>query len=165
MTGCRIHLLLIALFLATPMAKAQAQTNGYLRSLKEYREKLLRNATEGDSAREKRCREKTAEYLALKTRYLQKLDSLDQLIREKNNTGSSRFYFLIISKPLHYQWGDCETRIIRKEGHIVYSIGYGGGHHCGENIIDSRLEIGIEDKFRVNSGFSSGQTYYREDLK
>jgi hypothetical protein len=134
-----------------------------LLSLKQYRENLIKSISNGDSIKETRCKDKITEYIRLKKRYLQKVDSMDIVIKEKNNTGSGYYYYIIFTKPKVFNWNDCETEVINDGKTVSYRITV--ANHGLLDMIDSKFEIGKEAKFKIHNYWTSGQTYYIEDLK
>lgn len=145
------------------IASGQRNSQIYLLSLKNFREKIVKEISDGDSVKEHRCYSKIAKYIALKKKYLHKFDSMDLVIKEKNNCGSGYFYYIQITNIVRYDWEDCANRIIKdKEGKVILVEEY---DTFGDNIVDSGFGTGKEDKFRVHLQGTSGQTYYREDLR
>lgn len=130
--------------------------------LKQYRENLIKSISNGDSIKETRCKDKITEYIRLKKRYLQKVDSMDIVIKEKNNTGSGYYYYIIFTKPKVFNWDDCETEVI-SDGKTVSYRTILADHDFDR--IDSKFEIGKEAKFKIHNHWTTGQTYYLEDLK
>jgi len=129
------------------------------RSFTDYRNELAKTMSNGDTIKETRCKENIPEFIRLKKLYLQKIDSMNNVILEKNNTGSGYYYYTAISNRVFYNWGDCYTKVINDSISITYSPAHGNRG----DIIDSKFEIRKIDKFRVHFG-ASGQTYYREDI-
>jgi hypothetical protein len=132
----------------------------YLKSLIDYRNELNKEISNGDLNKEDRCREKISEYAAKMRLYLQKIDSMEFVIKEKNQTGSGYFYFILFRNQTYYNWGECNTMVIKDSMKYERRI-----YTHTRDVIDSKFEIGKEDKWRIHLNGTTGQTYYREDIR
>ena len=130
-----------------------------LHSLKAYYDARAKEFSKGDTMKLEPCREKTIQFVASMKKYLFKIDSIEKVIQTLNEAASGHYYILNMGKRTNFDWSDCNT-IIQPDGS---KASYWGG--CGANEIDCIMKIEKVERSRINTGFTTGQTFYREDIK
>jgi len=129
-----------------------------IRSLKAYRDTIEKRTCRVDTIKQVRCKEKTAQYLAFRKKFLLKLDSADKVIYELNEKGGKYCYYLLFGKETYFHWGDCNIGTVENGVREILDD--------EDWAVDRKIEIVKCDKFNYDlNGFTSGQTFYREDIK
>ena len=136
-----------------------------LHSLKSYRDTLAKKTCRGDTLKQIRCKEKTIEFLASKKKYLLQIDSVDKVIRSLNEKDEKYYYYLKLGKTKYFDWGECNTEVLGDSTTLTYM----GLKDSDEDEISRKITIEKTErqaKFGFDlSGLTSGQTFYKEDLK
>ncbi len=154
----RICTLIILVFTIQIANGQKSHLETELHSLKEYYEARTKEYCVDDTLKYGRCKEKTDQFLTLRKKYLFKIDSVDRVIRELNESNDGNYYFLKMGVYTNFDWEDCDTKVDSNGRKVKY-------WSCGSNMIDRIMTIEKIGRSRINSGFSSGQTFYREDIK
>lgn len=160
------NIFFILLSLIFNLCFAQTSNNQKLQSIKEYREKLVKSISRGDSIKETRCKIKIQEYLNLARRQLIRVDSITNVVKDLNKIGSENYYYIIFSDPVYFDWGDCNKEVIVEQGKDVTITHYTSPDDSNEDLIYCKFVIKKESKFSIkNDGLSTGQIFYREDFR
>jgi len=152
------HTLILLLFSCAAWGQ-KSHIEKELHSLKAYRDTIEKRTCRGDTIKQVRCKEKTAQYLACRKKFLIKLDSADKVIHELNEKGGKYYYYLFFSQDTYFHWGDCN------KGPFENGVREIVDHEDWE--VDCKIEVVKSDKFDIDliMGQTSGQTFYREDIK
>ena len=162
-------LLVIFLFLYHSSFSQKNKIETELRTLQSYRESFMVNICHEDTVKLNRCKKKIPDFLSLRKKYLTKIDSLDKVVKIKNQMASKYFYYLTFTRSILYDWEDCnkEERIVGGKKITTYSrTSHCGGVQWASDCIDSHITIDKIAKWRSDlSGFTTSETFYREDIR
>ena len=133
-----------------------------LRSLKAFQDTLQKRTCRTDTLKRAFCKEKTNQYLIYKKKFLLKIDSVDKVIHDLNERGEKYYYYLYFGKATYFDWGNCNIEVLNDSTTLEFA----GAKDSWDNYIDCKIKVEKIEKFNFDlSDFTSGQTFYREDIK